>query len=222
VSATVNEFTWLDCELIRRQGKQYRWINALSVSLRSYTAAMPVIPKEETMDAIKSIQGIVEEAAVKFKDDIDKAVTYAEKQVRALPEFGELVDVLIRQAIRHQISDARHAANVAIHKANGSYGGPSKVGIGDAVARVATRCLDYSIGGRSLGSILGKELSTISTSERAKAAGADFNARLCDALKKIVPEDKAVREVMSEKEMKSMFLKLKNAKPALALAEAGH
>lgn len=169
---------------------------------------------------LQSIQPIIVEAATKFKDDIDKAVSFAEQQVRALPEFNELVDVLVRQAIRHQISDARHAANVAIHRANGSYGGPSKVAVGEAVARVAQRCLDYSIGGRSLGSIFGKELIAISTSERAKAAGADFNARLCEELKKIVPAEKAVREVMTEKQMKTLFLRLKNQKQVLEMA--GH
>lgn len=158
----------------------------------------------------------VSKAARKHRDDIDHAVSCAEKAASKLPGWKDWIDDLVRGQIRNLIHGVRHQDNVTMRRDAGQYGGPAKVGLSTgAVNRIAGECwMNYFIGGRTLGQILGKELRGIAQGEREKAEGCTFNARLCEQLAAIVPEDKSVSDAVSEAQVKKIVKGLKGKRAA--------
>ena len=160
------------------------------------------------VDYPSNVLRICEAAVNRHASDIEKAVVEAEKKVRDLPEFPELVDKLIHTAIQEIIYDIRHHANVRMKQNMGSYGGRAKVTSGSCptVNRIAEDLYRYSIAGTILGLVTGKQLPEIADSEAAVGNGHLFNARLCRSLAKIVPEDKRVQDVVNQKKLKEIWL----------------
>jgi hypothetical protein len=154
-----------------------------------------------------SFQEIVALAVDRHGDDIDKAVEAAEYGIRNLDDFDEWIDKLVTSAVRGLVNDKRHSLNTATRKANGEYGGPAKVGVGSAVNDAAKRSFlaSYFIGGRTLGSITGKELPLISGGERERAHGCMLNAALCDALAKVCKDDKRVDQCFTDVKAREIF-----------------
>lgn len=160
------------------------------------------------MEFPSSVTAIINSAAAKYPSDINRAVTIAERLIRRLPEFDELVSMLVRDSILGKIHDARHCANIRMKRDAGAYGGPAKVvsGLSDAVNRVAESVYyNFAIDGKALGNIMGDELKRIAGDERAKSDGHMFNYRLCQRLAAMVPEGKRVRDAVTEKKLKSIF-----------------
>lgn len=144
----------------------------------------------------ESLLEIVARAAKKHPDNIDKALDLAEREWNAEEDAAEWTHHLVRSAIRFLIHDYRHQQNTKIRRAAGEYGQPAKVVTGQATSQ---SILDtYAIDCRSLGSIFGKELRDIAKEQRNKAAGCDFNARLCEALVDLVKPEQMVREAVSD------------------------
>jgi hypothetical protein len=161
------------------------------------------------MEYPDNVLRIAERAAKQHPDDITKAVDCAERDVRALPEFREIVAVLVRGAVQGLVYEARHQTNRSIRREAGEYGGPAKVsGASDAVNTVYKSVYDYCIGRTTLGRVLGKELPGIAESERAIAEGHVFNAELCEALSRMVPEERAVKDAVPEKKLRGLFRRL--------------
>lgn len=159
------------------------------------------------MDYPSSLLGIVRNAATKHKDDIDEAVACAERAWNDDPERAEWIDQMVRGELRSLIHSFRHQSNVEIRKAAGVYGQPAKVTLETgAVARVASNVLlEYTICGVVLGRITGKQLKVFAKTEQEKADGSAFNARLCNRLIEIVPEEKTVAECVTAKKAKSLI-----------------
>lgn len=162
------------------------------------------------------LQAIASEEAKKHSDDIDAAVDAAMRRLCKLPNYTDLVDNLVRSAVRHVVSDARHTMNVAMRRSNSEYGGPAKVVAGSAVNRVASDYYAYYIGGRTLGTIKGEELTDIAASESERANGHDFNARLCRSLAPLVPKDKTVRQCVKPGKLRTIFEGLNGRKGKVA------
>ena len=150
----------------------------------------------------ETILEIVRKEAEAHPDDINAALQSAERRIRKLSEFEDLVNQLVSSAIRHLIHDAREAEN---RKQRRAAGGPPIVNVGncDDVLAVCEQkaWMDYFIAGRTLGSITGEELPGIAESERQKASGHSWNAALCKDIAKRVPAERQVREVLTEKQL---------------------
>jgi hypothetical protein len=148
--------------------------------------------------------------AVQKHSDPAEAVAQAERQIRALPTFASLFDTLVRSAVTELVYDHRHLANVAMRRQAGQYGKPGKVVVGasESVNKVYESYYRYRIGATMLGNLTGAELLVVAQTERALAGGHLFNARLCEELGVLVPEEKAVQDVVSEKRLRALFEKL--------------
>jgi hypothetical protein len=163
---------------------------------------------------MEELQSIAQEATTKFPDDIATATAYAIRRAKAKSWFMDCVDELVSRSIRAMICDFRHTANVAMRKEAYGYGGSAKVVAGSAVAEVASSYYGYLIAGMSLGTVTGDQLPAIAESESANAAGHEFNARLCRALRPLVPDEKAVRDCVSERRLRTLFIKLSGREEA--------
>ena len=153
------------------------------------------------------VTAIAQECAAKHGQDITKAIDCAVRKIQLLPDYGDLVETLIRNCVQELVYDARHANNVATKRQAGYYGGPATVSRGESagVGEAYKSCLDYFIAGKTLGLVKGSELADIAASEKEKANGHDFNYRLCSHLDQIVPNDKTVSQAVSEKRLRVIF-----------------
>src|SRR5690242_236188 len=75
----------------------------------------------------ESVVRAAEECARGWPSDPARACEEAERRVRDLPEFGALVDALVRGAVQDLVHDTQHRDNVAAKRAAGEYGKPGKV-----------------------------------------------------------------------------------------------
>lgn len=156
----------------------------------------------------ESVLRIAKAAVLKYKEDVQEAVKEANKNVRRLKNFDELVDLLVSKAMQDLVYDVRHTTNVQTRRDEGKYGPGAKVGVGssEAVQRASQSVLDsYFIGATVLGSLLGKQLQEIEDSERMIANGHNFNAELCSRLKPLVPANKTVRECVSKRKIRTIW-----------------
>lgn len=152
---------------------------------------------------------IIRRAAARHANDIEKAAEVAERDIRRLPNFNELVEQLVKTAILRLVHLARASANVTIRRASG---GNPRVIVGDSeeLRQIADECiyLNYCIGSQTLGMLTGAELVEVADSEEAVAEGHLFNVKLARYLKRLVPDDKRVKDVISETRMATIFRKL--------------
>jgi hypothetical protein len=156
-----------------------------------------------------SVLDIATKSARKHADDIDAAVVAAEKAIRKLDEFGELIDALITDAIRQMVYEARHASNTAMKRQAGVYGQPAKVqaGTSEAVQKLYSSVYQMRIAGTMLGLIRGSELPSLAETERSIASGHTLNAVLIESLIGLVGDDKTVQQCVSEKKLKTLLKK---------------
>lgn len=167
------------------------------------------------METPKSVLEIVAKAADKYPSDIPKALDVADKAVRKLPEFEELVSDLVRSAIQDLIYEHRHSVTRQIKRETGKYKVKPKVVVGKSkpVNEAALRSVYLMpIAGTVLGRVLGKDLLGIAKHEQDKANGSAVNARLCFRLDKLVPNTKYVDEVLSEKRLRTILQEVTKGK----------
>lgn len=149
---------------------------------------------------------ITAKMAAEYGDDIPAAVAAAVRTVRGLPGYRSMVDTLVQQCIKELIYQARHNANVAARREEGYYGQPGKVsGVTTTTEEVHRSLYCYYIGGTMLGLVTGSELPVLAAKEELTASGHLFNARLCRKLATLVPDDKRVQDVVSEKKLRTLF-----------------
>lgn len=150
----------------------------------------------------KSVIEAAMQAAEQCPENAVEATEIAARKIRKLPEFAELVNKFVYEAIRELIYDLRHSSNVKMRKANGEYfsnGGDASQAVNEAY-----ECYyQYRIGGTILKLLTGAKLKEIAASEAEKASGHLFNSRLCACLAEIVPEDKTVEQVVSKRKLKT-------------------
>lgn len=178
-----------------------------------------------TKDFAESLAEIIADVSVKHSADIGAGVDEAERRVKRLPDFPDFAGDLIRQALREQIHQYRHKINRQQRYDAGAYGGSAKVisassrAVNDAAR---DKCYyDYFIGGTVLGELTGAELPDIAASEEEKAEGCTFNALLCRQLAKVVPDEKRVRDAVTETKLRALFMRLRSkVSPKRAPAES--
>lgn len=162
------------------------------------------------MDFPQHVTDITKECAAKHGMDAKEATKCAIGKIRKLPDYGDLVEMLIEHAVLELVYDARHRSNIAMRAAAGQYGTPAKVqsSQSSAIQRVAESLYLYAIGGTVLGNITGEQLPQLAATEAAIAEGHEFNARLCLRLSKLVPKNKVVRDCVSERRLRNIFKEL--------------
>jgi hypothetical protein len=157
----------------------------------------------------ESVTAIVEKVVARHPNDIGAATNEALTKVKASPNFKEFYMSLVTHCLTELIYDARHKANVQLKRQTGRYNNKSKVDY--TLSSSSYRyCYDYYVNGQTLGNILGKDLLSIANSEKEIAGGHLFNHELCTWLSTQVPDDKMVREVVSEKKLQQAFTRFRN------------
>lgn len=158
-----------------------------------------------------SVAKIVATAVTKHRDDIDRAVEVAKGRICLLPEYPELVDLLLTDAVRHLVNDKRHSLNVALNRAAGNYSRASSAPDTSALnmaAAAATDYFNYFIAGRSLGDLAGAELPELADGEHEKGVGCFRNESILRALVPLVKGDKTVRQCVTAKKLEAIFLRV--------------
>ena len=161
----------------------------------------------------EEVRSVIRDADAGNPSDLEQAVDEAERKIRSLMSFDSLVSDLVRSAIQGLIYDMRHAANGKIRYESGNYKQDTKtvVGTSDAVMRAESSVYQYRIAGTSLGQLLGKDLIDLATGEENRAEGYIFNARLLRRLSDVVPQNKMVKNAITQKKLKAIFFELQTS-----------
>lgn len=130
------------------------------------------------------------------------------KEARCLPDFAEFVNALLEARFQDMIYTERSALNrETLAKIDGKCVPLPKVkvldskGVRDAYAHL----YGYFVAGRTLGSILGKDLPYLADVEMNTAQGYLFRYRLLNALAEMVPAEKTVQESVKPKVLERIF-----------------
>ncbi len=163
------------------------------------------------MNYPKSVLEIFEEQAAKHANNIPAAVREAERLIRKLPEYADLVGILVHNAVQEGVYSARHKTNVRIKLELGDFGQPAKVVVGTSPGceAAAKSVYDYNIGKTRLGLIYGRDLVAIAENEQAIGNGHFENAAICRKLQRLVPADKQVQDAVSERQLNTIFKAVK-------------
>lgn len=165
---------------------------------------------------------IITACTEKWADDSRKAAKLAWRRVKKLENYQELVDQLVRDAIQQKVNDMRHTIKyeqLRVIRDPANDDGRKKepvnrdnipspkvvVGRGKAAASVARQAYDLMFAGKTLGNIFRHELDGIATSERNKSNGHMKNAALAEALQSMVPDNKKVRDAVSERKLRTVI-----------------
>jgi hypothetical protein len=170
-------------------------------------------------------------AAEKFPDDIPRATRYALQLFKRLPEYEEWCEVLPMGMAQDIVHEARHrhnreikrqsrmeeeAAVAACASSMDSDSGRNtrprpeprpRINVAEShgVRSTYIAYMTKRIAGRTVGSLYGRELEGIAMNERERAAGYEFNARLMQRLKPLVPDNRTVRDSISEEKLAAIW-----------------
>jgi hypothetical protein len=170
-------------------------------------------------------------AAERFPDDIPRATRYALQLFKRLPEYEEWCEGLPMGMAQDIVHEARHHHNREIKRQSrreedvpvaacaSSTGSANKrstrprpeprprinVAESQGVRSTYIAYMTKNIAGRTVGSIYGRELEGIAMNERERAAGYEFNARLLQRLRPLVPDGRTVRESISEEKLAAIW-----------------
>ena len=172
---------------------------------------------EETAKTLPDmVREISAKAACEY-DEANKAIKVAKSRVRKIENYDKMAaewfDSFVDSFIQEAVWDARHKQNTRIKNEQGEYNTTEKVSpiTSKAVAKASISAyFSLNIGGRSLGSLLGSELTVLAEQELLVAKGHSFNASLLNRLATIVPKTKTVSEAVSSKRMDSIALTVKS------------
>lgn len=157
----------------------------------------------------ESMLAVIKAATQRHGNDVAAAAAEAEAEVRKLPEYASLAELLVSAAVRDAVYAARHKINVAIKR--DSWTGPAKVvvGLSTGVEQAMTSCFSYCIGGRLLGDLTGFDLPKIAQLSQSQADGHLFNVRLVQWLQANgVAEGRRVRDCVTESRLRQAFANL--------------
>lgn len=142
------------------------------------------------------------EVAREYGDRLDEGISLLQAEVRARSDYRRIVERLVRRAVRDLVYSARHQQNRMIKATRGDYSAaqtaPRVNGAHEAVNRAYQSVYEYKIAGRTLGSLYGRDLPDVITTEKAIAGGHLFNAALCEWLCRNVGANQTVREAVDE------------------------
>lgn len=138
--------------------------------------------------------------------DIELQKSQAMQAIRDLAEFDEIVDILLVAAVNDLIYDTRR--NISRQTKNGC---STTKRSSDANLKVMASIYDtIFIGSKCIGDLRGSELLDLQQHEFNLVRGHQLNANILEYLiKKRVPHDKMVREVVTEKDLTKAIARIK-------------
>lgn len=162
----------------------------------------------------EGVQALIKKCAEDNLSSCETAATQAVKKIKKMTAYEQLIDHMFYQAVLEMVYDFRHQMNSQLKKQRNGYVNTEKVS--SASSKIANKAVERSIftfliAGKPLGEILGGELLGIADAEEARGRGCFFNAKLCRMLGPLVPDNKKVKDVVSEKKAKEVFDKLNTA-----------
>lgn len=163
------------------------------------------------MSMPEHVMRLIQESVTKHGSDIAKAIDVAERRIRSLPDYGEIVDSLIHRCVQELVYTARGSLTNRLKNQLGGYDQEAKVVVGESesVNGVYRSVYTHFIGGTMLGEITGDDIDALMESETAKAKGHQFNAALLKWLQaQGVIGDKRVRDVVPESRLKKQYTRL--------------
>lgn len=165
------------------------------------------VPK--VVDFPDNVIAIVKEICKKYGCDIRKSTDASVKKIQALPNYHQLIDSLVYNAVRQLVYDQREAFNSEIRsrKEYGAYAGkPSGAAASiNQIHKSINDYYEYKIGGTNLGDLLGEELIPLAESCEETANGHLFNAKILRDLRPFVNDGCTVRESVKPRKIKSIF-----------------
>lgn len=166
----------------------------------------------------KSFASVIDSAVKRHKSNIDAAVDWAMGELAELPEWEEWQQQAIRRAVaslvhhrRGDISCPRDQRPSATHRDYVPAIQRREIDLPDVASQIAESItLDYMIGGKTLGTLYGKEL--VGLAEKSWSTGQRnlMMSHLCAQLYRIVPREKQVKDVVSEGELSKIASQVAN------------
>ena len=157
----------------------------------------------------KSVLDIINECAVKYKEDAAKATKVAIRRIQQLPEYPAFVDGLVTSAVGDIVHQVRYESNRQMRNDLGWYSDKSarkvKTESSTSVIKVAESVYNYRISGTILGLIQGSEIPSLASNEERSGKTHIANAALLRKLQTLVPEDKRVNECVSERKLRKIM-----------------
>ncbi len=155
------------------------------------------------MSLPKIVFKLADIADERHPEDREKAVNFLEKEVSKLVNYNIIAKDLFRKALKEIIYDIRHRKTVRIKNQAGLFHTRAKVIESDSegVRKASISTYNLCISGRLLGNIFGSDLIPLAEIEESKSRGYVVNSRICRKLSKIVPNNKTVRESVTEKRL---------------------
>lgn len=130
----------------------------------------------------EQIKDIAHDAASRFPESPVQASAYAVGEVRKLPNFDNLIDEMVTQAVSTAVYEARHKITKRLKNDIGYYTRASErkqPASSSALNRVYRNVFNsYLIGGKTLGSITGAEIKPLIARIRSQVRGHEVNLRL--------------------------------------------
>jgi hypothetical protein len=165
-----------------------------------------------------SFAAIITAAVRKHKTNIDSAVDAALSKLEQEPEFEAWKEQMVRDKIRELVTHRRSNLNTPrcmnpsrfIHNDVPAIR-RTIIDLPDIASKIAeTITLDYMIGGKTLGTLYGKEL--VGLAERSWSSGQKHlvMAHLAARLSRIVPREKQVQDVVSKSELAKIAAQVAN------------
>jgi len=158
---------------------------------------------------------IAREEAEKHSESINQAVTAAERRIRRTSCFEEFKEQAITEAVRQLVQRARMTSNIQVrHPREDEHTEDEPADLGrpkvipsrsrivmDIETRTAKKYFGYKIDGRTLGSLLGRELLPLATKKKNLAETSWALGNILEQLAVIVPADKSVLGTVKPKKI---------------------
>lgn len=162
------------------------------------------------VDFPDNVLELVKAACQKHKCDITKSTTEALRKVQSLPNYHQLIEGLVYNALRQIVYTQREQLNTELRAASKDYGAYAGKPSGAAESinqlhRNLSDFYDYKVGGKDLGDVIGEELIPLAEKLEATAEGHLFTAQILRDLRPLVRDGRSVREAVKPKKLKSIF-----------------
>lgn len=166
----------------------------------------------------EEILAVVDEMVSLYGDNIELATQESLTRISAFPEFEELKQKLIYRAVQTLVWSSRTKSNHSLKRQIGRYHTKSKVSATESasVRSVYKSCYSYFIAGKQLGSMTRLELENTAVKMRNISKEYEFDARICERLCAVVPENGSVRDCIPEKKLRKMFSEVRKEMMATA------
>ena len=165
----------------------------------------------------EQVNQVVKESVSENLDCIEDAVDAAEKAIKKLPDFRDMIPSLVRHAIENLVCDARYNHNLVIKSDVMKNPGLPKVIVGNSrtLSDIGKSVYDTCVAGMSLRSVtvgmLGDIIKNLDSQIDGLSSSRAFYA-WCEKKTKGMPADKPLPTVIPEEDLRKALAKILNDK----------